>query len=921
MDDRGRPIRSSSRKSSTQRIRPRARASNQSLQSAGRPQENTTFTSFEPFSPPNNVVTSSYNSTASTMANGLTVTNGSGSNHGGRDDASIRSYSSSKRSRSIYAPDRQNSLAEDVYGEIAASSGNETEAEAASGSEQDTRPLDQVSAASHSLINVLNMAPRDESRPPLFNDVNDQLNNPQVLQNSDDKTVVAYVKRQGGAGKVIRRLAKDVSDRDAEISRLRRRVEEFGTLFKDHLMAVHDMSRLEADRTVRDSPVFSKPSANDLQEELESASSDNLFGDSRATLPKDSLTLTANSQESAPPLVRNNTSASPSFPSGSSTIRASRNSATNLKVDTPFSNRMPKQRGGLFNLFGIQGSVRQPVKQQNRHSIASMLDPRVLGIRSPSIAQTTRSNSMSSYKPLEMEQKIENEDLPPPLLDMKIIKILFRAFIADNYGFIIDGPRVQQWLWSVEKLQPSKSRTTSIATRATSTTRSASITSIEEGNEEGDVEVVIQDEHHNDGAAETSEESRPWHEFLTLEVTKQALLSRLPIQLHGPKVSDSASISSVDTDDGMPRLEQMCDPADFTTHAERLRDEISVEYTQLQIAREQAYDRLMAKVEEPKLASNRFSRIFTNTTEMAPKNRVEAMGTSTVGIANLAQSGVSGPFVKFVLDGIPMKTRAKIWLESAQSSIHYSPEDFNMLAAEYNTHPDDQRYLHDIEMDTPRTLTNNVYFRKEKNQDALALLLGCFAIRNKDIGYCQGFNIIAGYLLLAMPTTEQAFWVFCFLIEKVLPTSYFTAEHDWQGPRADTIVLRQYIRTLLPRLGAHLDELDVLDEQTVPINWFLTAFASTLSVEALFRVWDVVLGIPGQNQQVFLLHVAIALLKLNEDDLLKLDSAASIYDFMDRKMARGVVTIDGLIQASSRLGPIVTAKSVEKRRAEAAKTL
>ncbi|CAD0086625.1 unnamed protein product [Aureobasidium vineae] len=832
MDDRGRPIRSSSRRSSTQRIKPRARASNQSLHSAGRPQENTTFTSFEPFSPPNNV-TSSYNSTASTTTNGLSlaVMNGNGSNHAGRDDASVRSYSSSKRSRSIYAPDRQNSLAEDVYGEVAASSGNETEAEAASGSEPDTRSLEQVSAASHSLINVLNMAPRDESRPPLFNDVNDQLNNPQVLQKSDDKTIVAYVKRQGGAGRVIRRLAKDVSDRDAEISRLRRTVEEFGTLFKDHLMAVHEMSRLEADRTVRDSPVFSKPSANDLQEELESASSDNLFGESRAALASDSLTVTANTQASVSPLVRKDTSTSPSFPSGSSTIRAPRNSATNLKVDTP------------------------------------------------SIAQTTRSNSMSSYKPLEMEQKIENDDLPPPLLDMKIIKILFRAFIADNYGFIIDGPRVQQWLWSLERHRfVSKSRTTSILARATSNTRSASIASIEEGENEEAIDVTAQE----DESAEANEESRPWHEFLKIEVTKQALLSRLPIQLHGAKMTDSASISSVDTDDGVPRLEELCDPADFTTHAEHLRDEISAEYTQLQVAREQAYDRLMAKVEEPKLASNRFSRIFTTATETM---------------------------------------RAKIWLESAQSSIHYSPEDFSMLAAEYNTHPDDQRYLHDIEMDTPRTLTNNVYFRKEKNQDGLALLLGCFAIRNKDIGYCQGFNIIAGYLLLAMPTTEQAFWVFCFLIEKVLPASYFTAEHDWQGPRADTIVLRHYIQALLPRLGAHLDELDVLEEQTVPINWFLTAFASTLSVEALFRVWDVVLGIPGQNQQVFLLHVAIALLKLNEEELLKLDSAAAVYDYMDRKMARGVVTIDGLIQASSRLGPIATAKSVEKRRAEAAKTL
>lgn len=268
------------------------------------------------------------------MANGLPVMNGNGNNHAGRDDASVHSYSSSKRSRSIYAPDRQNSLAEDIYGEVAASSGNETEAEATSGSEHDTRPLQQVSAASHSLINVLNMAPKDESRPPLFNDVNDQLNNPQVLQKSDDKTIVAYVKRQGGAGRVIRRLAKDVSDRDAEISRLRRQVEEFGTMFKDHLMAVHDMSRLEADRTVRDSPVFSKPSTNDLQQELESASSDNLFGDSKAALSSDSLSVMANTQASISPLVRIDSSASPSFPSGSSTIRAPRNSTASLKVDT-----------------------------------------------------------------------------------------------------------------------------------------------------------------------------------------------------------------------------------------------------------------------------------------------------------------------------------------------------------------------------------------------------------------------------------------------------------------------------------------------------------------------------------------------------------------------------------------------------------
>jgi hypothetical protein len=335
----GRRQASSSRRSSTHRIRPRAKPSTASLYSAGRPQENTTFTSFEPFSPPTNI-TSSYSSnatttsssnTSSTKPNALVPSNANANaSSNQRDDASIRSYSSSKRSRSIYAPDCQNSLVEDSYGEVAAaSSGNETEA----GSEHDTRPLEHVSAASHSLINVLNMAPpKDDSRPPLFNDANDQQwHNPHVLQSADDKTIVIYVKRQGGAGKVIRRLAKDVSDRDAEISRLRRKVEEFGTLFKDHLMLVHEMSRLDADRVVRDSPVFTKAATNNLHEDLESASSDNLFGDSRAAL---AVANPGNSQESVSPLLKNGNFITLQPPSAMSTIRASRTASRELKADT-----------------------------------------------------------------------------------------------------------------------------------------------------------------------------------------------------------------------------------------------------------------------------------------------------------------------------------------------------------------------------------------------------------------------------------------------------------------------------------------------------------------------------------------------------------------------------------------------------------
>lgn len=562
------------------------------------------------------------------------------------------------------------------------------------------------------------------------------------------------------------------------------------------------------------------------------------------------------------------------------------------------------------------GSRTVKAAPNNRQSIAGVMSlpppnakAQSQSMRSPSLAMSPRLESLTSPPPLEMEQKIESEDLPPPLLSMKLIKLIFRNFIADNYGFIIDEARVVDWLLdstthgSYNKQKHRKSSTS---------TRASSIASTESRphHTDGDDDVSASDaEGQNPSSA--GEPISHWYEYLTLGGSKRALLSRMPIQFQGPAEDEQGRVSSDEPDSDRPKLEDLIDPADLTENAERLRDEISEEYTTLQVHRDQSWTRFWARVEAKQEGGNRLSRLFTGGSQFGVKVRAESISGGTIGIASLALSTFEADFIRFVLDGIPMKLRPKVWLECAEASIHYSPKAYEQLT---RSHPTEAAptYLHDIRMDSPRTLTNNVYFRDAKNQAELSNLLGCFALRNKDVGYCQGFNIIAGYLLLAMPTTEQAFWVFCFLIESVFPQSYFTASHDWKGPRADIIVLRGYIRQLMPRLAAHLDELEIADEQTVPINWFLTAFASTLSVEALFRVWDVVLSLPGQ--QLFLLKVAIALLKVNEERLLAISSASALYACLDRGMNAGDVSIDGLIQASWHLRGIVTPKRVEKQR-------
>ena len=98
-------------------------------------------------------------------------------------------------------------------------------------------------------------------------------------------------------------------------------------------------------------------------------------------------------------------------------------------------------------------------------------------------------------------------------------------------------------------------------------------------------------------------------------------------------------------------------------------------------------------------------------------------------------------------------------------------------------------------------------------------------------------------------------------------------------------------------------------------QWFLSVFTDCLSAEALFRVWDVVLC--TNDGSTFLFEVALALLKLNEQQLLECESPASIYTYINHQMTNHAISIDGLIHASEGLRKVVKREDIEARRAKA----
>ncbi|MCJ1398413.1 hypothetical protein MMC11_001611 [Xylographa trunciseda] len=289
-----------------------------------------------------------------------------------------------------------------------------------------------------------------------------------------------------------------------------------------------------------------------------------------------------------------------------------------------------------------------------------------------------------------------------------------------------------------------------------------------------------------------------------------------------------------------------------------------------------------------------------------------------IGIATLGSKGRVGrtkykEFKSLVLGGIPVAHRAKIWAECSGATGLRVPGYYDDLVI---NGVDDPIILTQIQMDINRTLTDNVFFRKGPGVVKLNEVLLAYSRRNPEVGYCQGMNLITASLLLIMPTAEDAFWILVSMIENILPRHYY--DNSLLTSRADQQVLRQYVSELLPRLSAHLDDLGI-ELEALTFQWFLSLFTDCLSGEALYRVWDVLLCCKdedGNGGSTFLFQVALALLKLNETQLVNCETPGEVYAYLGGEITNHAISIDGLIRASEGLKGLVRRVDVEDRRAK-----
>ncbi|XP_043333697.1 growth hormone-regulated TBC protein 1 isoform X2 [Cervus canadensis] len=178
-------------------------------------------------------------------------------------------------------------------------------------------------------------------------------------------------------------------------------------------------------------------------------------------------------------------------------------------------------------------------------------------------------------------------------------------------------------------------------------------------------------------------------------------------------------------------------------------------------------------------------------------------------------------------------------------------------------------------VDMSRTFPDNVRFRKDAEpclQGPLYNVLLAYGHHNHGVGYCQGMNFIAGYLILVTKSEEEAFWLLDALVGRILPADYYSP--SMLGLKTDQEVLGELVRLKLPAVAALMDGHGVL-WTLVASRWFICLFVDVLPVETVLRVWDCLFS----EGSKILFRVALTLLKHHQASILE---ATSIPDLCEK---------------------------------------
>ncbi|NXX94783.1 TBD2A protein, partial [Centropus bengalensis] len=240
---------------------------------------------------------------------------------------------------------------------------------------------------------------------------------------------------------------------------------------------------------------------------------------------------------------------------------------------------------------------------------------------------------------------------------------------------------------------------------------------------------------------------------------------------------------------------------------------------------------------------------------------------------NTGELSPSAELKSLIRNGIPVEHRQRVWRWIVNRHCSRLPDHYQRLLRQSKSteHP----ACRQIELDLPRTLTNNKHFSSPTSQliPKLRRVLLAFSWHNPAIGYCQGLNRLAAVALLVLEDEESAFWCLVYIVENLMPADYYS--DTLITSQVDQRVFKDFLSEKLPRLMAHFKQYQI-DVSLITFNWFLVAFVDSLVSDILLRVWDAFLY---EGTKV-IFRYALAIFKYNEEEILRIHDSVEIYQYL-----------------------------------------
>lgn len=227
----------------------------------------------------------------------------------------------------------------------------------------------------------------------------------------------------------------------------------------------------------------------------------------------------------------------------------------------------------------------------------------------------------------------------------------------------------------------------------------------------------------------------------------------------------------------------------------------------------------------------------------------------------------SNTLKRFVRKGVPGSEREAVWLavSGAEDLKEDSLSHYSILKKKINN----PAIIEMIQIDVPRTFPDNIFFTKDSVLPTqLFNVLATFAHHNKDVGYCQGLNYIAGLLLLATKNEESSFWLLKALIENILPLYYVK---NMSGLLVDLEVLDELVLKNEPQVYRHIKKIG-MPWAVASTKWFICLYAEVLPTETVLRIWDCLFY---EGSKV-IFRVALALIRLHRQQILEAKDLADL---------------------------------------------